>query len=136
MVNTNLKLVENSLIYYEFIRQLRTHPENTKGFLEQVQITEDQQKSYMEKYEKNYWICLSGNTPVGFVGMVDNDIRLAVQPNSKGMGIGTFMIQELIKNHKDGTVKVLLDNLSSQKVFEKNNFTNYKSDEKFKYYKL
>jgi RimJ/RimL family protein N-acetyltransferase len=136
MVNTNLKLVENSLVYYEFIRQLRTHPENTKGFLEQVQITEDQQKSYMEKYEKNYWICLSGNTPVGFVGMVDNDIRLAVQPNSKGMGIGTFMIQELIKNHKDGTAKVLLDNLSSQKVFEKNNFTNYKSDEKFKYYKL
>jgi RimJ/RimL family protein N-acetyltransferase len=136
MVNTNLKLVENSLVYYEFIRQLRTHPENTKGFLEQVQITEDQQKSYMEKYEKNYWICLSGNTPVGFVGMVDNDIRLAVQPKSKGMGIGTFMIQELIKNHKDGTAKVLLDNLSSQKVFEKNNFTNYKSDEKFKYYKL
>jgi RimJ/RimL family protein N-acetyltransferase len=90
----------------------------------------------MEKYEKNYWICLSGNTPVGFVGIVDNDIRLAVQPNTKGLGIGTFMIQELIKNHKDGTAKVLLDNLSSQKVFEKNNFTNYKSDEKFKYYKL
>ena len=136
MVNTNLKLVENSLVYYEFIRQLRTHPENTKGFLEQVQITEDQQKSYMEKYEKNYWICLSGNTPVGFVGIVDNDIRLAVQPNTKGLGIGTFMIKELIKNHKDGTAKVLLDNISSQKVFEKNNFTNYKSDEKFKYYKL
>ena len=82
MVTTNLKLVENSLVYYEFIRQLRTHPENTKGFLEQVQITEDQQKSYMEKYEKNYWICLSGNTPVVFVGIVDNDIRLAVQPNT------------------------------------------------------
>ena len=46
------------------------------------------------------------------------------------------MIKELIKNHKDGTAKVLLDNVPSQKVFEKNNFTNYKSDEKFKYYKL
>ena len=50
----NLRLVENNRDYYEVVRSLRTDPENTNGFLEQVQITPEQQIRYMEKYEKNY----------------------------------------------------------------------------------
>jgi RimJ/RimL family protein N-acetyltransferase len=135
MVSSNLKLIKNEQIYYDFIRVLRTHPENTKGFLEQVELTQSQQNDYMSKYSKNYWICLSGDTPVGFIGVVDEDIRLAVEPNFKNKGIGTFMVGEILKINKSVTAKVLLENISSQKTFEKNNFKNYKTDEIFKYYK-
>jgi RimJ/RimL family protein N-acetyltransferase len=132
----NLKLVENNKDYYEVIRSLRTHPDNTNGFLEQVEITHEQQIKYMEKYEKNYWICLLNESPVGFVGVVESDIRLAVDPEFKNKGIGTFMINELKKINCNITSKVLLDNTPSQKVFEKCGFTLYEKDDKFKYYKL
>jgi RimJ/RimL family protein N-acetyltransferase len=132
----NLKLVENNKDYYEVIRSLRTHPDNTNGFLEQVEITHEQQIKYMEKYEKNYWICLLNELPVGFVGVVESDIRLAVNPKFKNKGIGTFMINELKKINRNITSKVLLNNTPSQKVFEKCGFTLYNKDDKFKYYKL
>lgn len=132
----NLKLVENNKDYYEVIRNLRTDPNNTSGFLEQVQITPEQQIKYMEKYEKNYWVCLLDESPVGFVGVVDLDIRFAVDPKFKNKGIGTFMINELMKTNKNATSKVLLDNTPSQRIFEKCGFTLYKKDDKFKYYKL
>lgn len=131
----NLKLVENNKEYYEIIRLLRTDPNNTQGFLEQVEITSEQQNKYMEKYEKNYWVCLLDNDPVGFVGVIDTDIRFAVYPNYKNKGIGTFMINELKRKKIDMTSKVLLSNPSSQKVFEKCGFELYKQDNKFKYYK-
>jgi RimJ/RimL family protein N-acetyltransferase len=132
----NLKLVENNKDYYEVIRSLRTHPDNTNGFLEQVEITPEQQIKYMEKYEKNYWICLLNESPVGFVGVVESDIRLAVDPKFKNKGIGTFMINELKKINSNITSKVLLGNIPSQKVFEKCGFILYEKDDKFKYYKL
>ena len=132
----NLRLVENNRDYYEVVRSLRTDPENTNGFLEQVQITPEQQIRYMEKYEKNYWICLLDESPVGFIGVVDSDIRLAVHPKFKNKGIGTFMMNELKKLNLDITSKVLLGNGPSQRIFEKCGFTLYKKDDKFKYYKL
>jgi len=131
-----LKLVENNKDYYEVIRLLRTDPNNTSGFLEQVEITPEQQLNYMEKYEKNYWICLMNNLPVGFIGVIDTDIRFAVNHNYKNMGIGSFMINEIKNKGIEVTSKVLIDNLPSQKVFEKCGFTLYKKDDKFKYYNL
>ena len=52
-----LRLVKNEKKYYEFIRILRNHKDNVAGFLEQVQITSEQQSKYMEKYRNNYYIC-------------------------------------------------------------------------------
>jgi GNAT superfamily N-acetyltransferase len=80
-------------------------------------------------------ICLSGEEPVGFVGVVDNDVRFAVTPSMKNLGIGAFMINELKKINSNLLAKVLLDNKSSQKVFEKCGFFLEKEDKIFKYYK-
>jgi GNAT superfamily N-acetyltransferase len=131
-----LRLVPNEPKYYETIRVLRTHPENQEGFVEQVEVTPEQQISYMEKYEKNYWICLHNNDPVGFVGEIDGDIRFAVNPKLKGRGIGTFMVNELLKHTTDVYAKVLHENVSSQKVFQKCGFKEFKNDEKFIYFQL
>jgi RimJ/RimL family protein N-acetyltransferase len=135
MVNKNLNLVENEKKFYEFIRILRTHKENIFGFLERLNISEEQQEKYMSKYSNQYMICLSGETPVGFVGSIDNDVRFAVEPSLKNKGIGTFMIKEYSKFHKGLNAKVLLDNIPSQKVFEKCNYKLTGVDEIFKYYK-
>ena len=51
----SLVLVNNDKKYYEFIRILRTHKDNVNGFLEQTEITEQQQNDYMSKYEQNYY---------------------------------------------------------------------------------
>lgn len=136
MDKLKLSLVKNEEKYYEFIRVLRTHPSNISGFLEQVQISEEQQKKYMSKHSQDYWICLNGEIPVGFIGVVENDIRLAVEPSYKNKGVGTFMVGEISKIDKNATAKVLLDNTPSQKTFEKNNFQIYKVDNNFKYYKI
>lgn len=132
----DLKIVPNSDEYFEFIRQMRTEPRNLNGFVEKVEITEQQQINYMEKYGDCYEICLSGNTPVGFVGVVDQDIRFAVHPNFHGKGIGTFMIWDLIHKKIDSKAKVKHDNYASMHVFEKCGFKLYNKDENFIYYSL
>jgi len=131
----NIKIVANEEKYYMFIRELRTHKANTNGFLEQVEITPEQQIKYMSKHKDKYFICLDENeTPIGFVGEIDGEIRFAVDPTKKNMGVGTFMINSLVEINENIYAKVLLANLSSSRVFEKCGFIKKKQDEKFIYY--
>lgn len=131
-----MRLIKNEEKYYEFIRIMRTHKENISGFLEQVEITPEQQKKYMEKYKNNYYICIDENeTPLGWIGEVDDDIRLCTDPNYKGKGIGVFMLNELHRLHPNAHAKVLIDNEASNKVFLKCGFELYKQDNNFKYYR-
>ena len=119
-----MKLIKNEEKYYDFIRTLRTHNDNKSGFLEQVEITPEQQITYMEKYKNNYYICVDeNNIPLGWIGEVDNDIRLCTDPVHKGKGIGTFMLNELHKLHPKAHAKVLVDNEPSKKVFIKCGFS-------------
>lgn len=135
MERTNLNLVKNEEKFYDFIRILRTHKDNISGFIEKVEITPKQQQKYMSKYCENYMICLDQGNPVGFVGSVDNDVRFAVDPTKKNQGIGSFMIREYSKKNSGLHAKVLLNNISSQRVFEKCGYEMYKIDDIFKYYR-
>lgn len=130
-----LELVDNEEKYYEFIRVLRTDKNNLSGFLENVEITPEQQKNYMEKYGKNYYITLLDGEPVGWVGEVDGDIRVCTDHNHKGRGIGKFMLNGLMERRPKSHAKVLLDNESSNKLFTSCGFELYDKDEKFNYYK-
>lgn len=113
-----LSLVNNDEKYYEFIRELRLHPDNIDGFINKKNITEDEQILYMRKYKECYKICLYGNQPVGFVGVIDNDIRVATKPSFKKMGIGKFMINEIIKEYPESFAKIKFNNKNSIKLFE------------------
>jgi ribosomal protein S18 acetylase RimI-like enzyme len=115
---TDLKLIDVSHEYYEFIRELRFHPDNISGFINQETITEDQQISYMEKFSNCYKVCLLNNEPVGFVGVIEDDIRVAVKPEYKKMGIGKFMIENIISQYPNSYAKIKIDNTSSIKLFE------------------
>jgi len=115
-----MKLVRNNFKYWEFIRQLRNDEEVKEGFVQQSHITKLQHLKFMLKHGKNYYICLSENnyTPLGFVGQINGDIRVAAHPEHQGKGVGKFMINELMKKYPQSFAKVKLDNEASIKLFE------------------
>ena len=124
-----LKLVKNSPKYWEFIRDLRNKKEIRQGFISQEYIDSIQQAEYMLKYNNNFWICLANEQPAGYVGVIENDIRVATHPDYQSLGIGTFMINEVMKLEPEAYAKVKLDNEASIKLFERCGF-------KKKYYLL
>ena len=100
-----------------------------EGFIQQEAIDEIQHATYMLKYNNNFWICLDNSQPVGYVGVIKDDIRVATHPAAQGRGTGTFMINEIMKKHPTAMAKVKLDNEASIRLFEKCGF-------KKKYYLL
>jgi len=117
-----MKLVKNEPRYYEFIRQLRNNEAVKGGFVHQEEITPQQQQIYMKKHSSSYYICLLGETPVGFVGQIGDDIRVATHPDFQGKNIGSFMINELMKKFPSSYAKVKIENEASLKLFEKCGF--------------
>tara|TARA_R100000005_G_C4942969_1_gene166708 strand:+ start:45 stop:449 length:405 start_codon:yes stop_codon:yes gene_type:complete len=104
--------------HYEFVRVLRN---TSKGFLTEANITPEEQIEYMNKYHKNYYICLLYEKPVGWIGVIDNDIRLCTHPKYLRHGVGTFMLREIVKIFPDAIGRILADNTRSQKTFQSAN---------------
>ena len=130
-----MELVECTLEYWEFVRLLRTDERVVDGFVENVQITPPQQQAYMEKYSDSYRIALFNGEPAGFVGVVDDDIRVCTHPNFQGKGLGKFMIDECMKIWPTAYAKVKLGNVASDKLFLSVGFEEFKRDENFTYYR-
>lgn len=116
------RLVNNSPAYWEFIRELRTMEGVREGFISQTEITPVEQATYMLKYNSSYWICLDGKNPAGYVGVIDDDIRVATHPDYQGKGVGTFMINEIMKLIPTAIARVKLNNEASVKLFERCGF--------------
>jgi GNAT superfamily N-acetyltransferase len=130
-----MKLIKNEEKYYEFIRILRTHKNNISGFVKRNQITPEQHAIYMNNHKDNYYICLNDNNePVGWVGNVNDDIRICTHPDHKNKGFGKFMINELTKIYPVTYAKILLDNKIIEKTLKSCGYKLYKQDNKFKYY--
>ena len=117
-----MELIKNSPKHWEFIRNLRNMNGVRQGFIEQNSIDEIQHATYMLKYNNNFWICVDNDEPMGYIWVIDNDIRVATHPNFQGQGIGSFMINEIMKLHPDAFAKVKLDNEASLRLFEKCGF--------------
>ncbi len=54
--------------HWEFVRNLRNHPEVKKGFINQQNIDWLTHKRYMSAHSKDYWVLLKDGNPIGFVG--------------------------------------------------------------------
>ena len=111
-------LVPNNKKYWEFIRDLRNHSDVKKGFINQKHISLHEHTEFMKKYGHLFYICLVADTPVGYVGGIDGDIRVATHPDYQGKGIGKFMIEEIMIKFPDSYAKIKVDNDASLKLFK------------------
>jgi ribosomal protein S18 acetylase RimI-like enzyme len=119
----DLKIVKNSKKYYEFIRELRNNESLKVGFINQENVTKEQQEQYMKKYKNCYYICLCNNVPSGFIGVIEKDIRVATHPDYQKKGIALFLVNEIKKIYKNEVqAKIKVDNEASLKLFKKAGF--------------
>jgi ribosomal protein S18 acetylase RimI-like enzyme len=108
---------------FEFIRNLRNDPLNSEAFVNNDYISRENHQKYMKKYLDKYFICYQDDTPVGFIGVVDNDIRLAVAHEYRNQGIGKFMVLEVLKIFPGASAKIKIGNLASIALFKSIGFT-------------
>jgi GNAT superfamily N-acetyltransferase len=120
--------------YWEFVRLLRTDNRVLDGFVEKVQITKEQQILYMRENWQNYRICLIDGIPVGYVGVIEDDIRVCTHPEFQNMGVGKFMINECKRIWPNSYAKVKLGNTASERLFLSCGFKQAKKDLLFTYF--
>ena len=111
-----MELVECQQKYWSFIRSLRNKLK--EGFIEQSDIKEEEHHRFMEKHHQNYFICLDNAEPIGFIGSVGGDIRVAVSKSHQKKGVGKFMLEGFLENYSDGYATIKIDNQGSLKLFE------------------
>jgi len=111
-----LNLVNCEKKYWDFVMELRNGLR--EGFICQDLIKKEDHYKYMEKYSEHYYICLEGETPVGWAGSIDQDIRVATHPDHQKKGVGKFLINEIMSLYPDAFAKVKLDNEASLRLFE------------------
>jgi GNAT superfamily N-acetyltransferase len=118
MMGYNLELVHCGKQYWEFVRVLRMDKRVLDGFIEKVEITPEQQIAYMTKYSDCFRIALSDNEPVGYFGVIEDDIRICVHPDYQKKGIGKFLVNSCFEIWPNALAKIKITNQSSQKLFE------------------
>ena len=117
------EFIKNDKKYWEFIRELRNHPEGKKGFIEQGYIDRFDHTLYMQRLGSQFYVCLVNGEPAGYVGVIEDDIRVATHPDFQKMGVASFMINNLMERHPNSMAKVKIKNEASLKLFESCGFT-------------
>lgn len=117
-----LEIVNCEQKYWEFVRNLRNNPLVQAGFIEKVIISEKSQITYMKKNSGNYRVCLKNNEPVGYFGVIKNDIRICTLPEFQNKGIGEFMLKELKKIWPNAVAKIKISNNASKALFLKSGY--------------
>lgn len=112
-----MELVECSKEFWEFVRVLRNDERVQSGFIKSIHITEEMQEEYMTKHSEYYRIALVDGVPAGYVGVIEDDIRVCTDPFFQGKGVGKFMINEIMKEYPTAFAKVKVDNEASLRLF-------------------
>jgi GNAT superfamily N-acetyltransferase len=119
----DLKLINASEVSFEFIRGLRNNPENAHAFVNNEFISPESHTKYMFEHLGEYFVCFKRQIPVGFIGVVDNDIRLAVCKEYRNQGIAKFMVSEIMLRFPQAIAKIKVTNEASVALFESLGFT-------------
>ena len=130
-----MELVKCEEQYWEFVRELRMDERVIDGFLQTHPITKEQQAKYMSGNSQHYRIALVDGKPAGYMGVIEDDIRVCTHPDFQGMGVGKFMITECMNIWPTAYAKVKHGNEASSKLFLSCGFEMSGTDDKFKYYR-
>lgn len=124
MVTTKMQLVSCDPKYWEFVRQLRVDPRVQDGFLQQhASITQEQQHRYMTNNSHNYRVCLVDQTPAGYIGVLDNDIRICTHPDFQRRGVAKFMVKAMMQLYPHAVARIKISNKASLALFTRCGFT-------------
>jgi GNAT superfamily N-acetyltransferase len=113
-----MEFVECSEKYWDFVRLLRMNEKVIDGFIKNDYISEEMQKKYMDKNSQFYRVAILNSEPVGFIGVIDGDIRICVHPDFHRKGVGKFMLKNCLKIWPDAFAKIKITNDVSLKFFE------------------
>jgi len=95
-------------------------------------IPHDEHYKYMENQIKNnnfhQWIILYDNDNAGYVRILDSDVSIMIDKKYQNKGIASVALSLLEKEAKTLGIKklaafVVPENQSSEKIFQKNNYT-------------
>ena len=112
-----MELVNCTKEYWEFIRVLRNDKRVLDGFIKSTHITKTMQLNYMKNHQQFYRVALINNQPCGYVGVIEDDIRICTHPKFQGKGVGKFMLKEIMKIFPNAYGKVKINNEASRKLF-------------------
>lgn len=118
-----IEIVPNGPQFFEFIRLLRNDDRVRQGFLDQTPISPDQQAAYMAEHAHLYLIALVDGEPAGYVGSVDDDIRVCTHPDYQGVGVGRTLVKAIVDRFPNSRARVKVDNAASLRLFESCGFT-------------
>ena len=118
-----MELINCTPQYWEFVRTLRNDERVLDGFIKSVHITEEMQTKYMNNHSQYYRIAKVDGKPAGYVGVIDDDIRVCTHPDFQGKGVGKFMINQCMEIWPTAFAKVKLDNEASLALFESCGFS-------------
>ena len=116
-----MELVSCHQKYWDFIYTLRHRLRD--GFINQGHFSEQDHVGFMEINQKNYMVCVDKDKPLGFVGSINGDIRVAVSPSHQKSGVGKFMVENLLKKNPNVYAKVKIENKASLNLFTSCGFT-------------
>jgi len=111
-----MELVSCDKQYWDFVLSLRN--DLKEDFITQKNIGFYEHEKFMNKNHSNYLICLEEKTPIGFIGSVGKDIRIAVVKSYQKKGVGKFMLQKFIETYPEAFAKVKISNSKSIALFE------------------
>ena len=72
----------------------------------------------MESQGDNFYLCLADGIFAGFIRVCDDDIGVCTHPDFQRMGVGKFMVNEIMQLYPDAVAKIKLENKASIKLFE------------------
>lgn len=117
-----IEVISNNEAWWENIRILRNDERVKRGFINQENITPEAHKNYMTLFGSKYMVALVDGKFAGYVGSIDGDIRVCVDPQFQGKGVGVRLIEAIMEKFPNSYAKVKIDNGSSKRLFDKCGF--------------
>lgn len=90
---------------------------NAVGFGDTNQIDWVTHTEFMFKNHEHYFVMVEEGRTVGFVGCVNNDIRVGVHPQFQNRGYGKQLIFFIKEKYPDGVAKIKDGNEASVNLF-------------------
>ena len=116
-----MELVKCEKSYWRRVLEIRNL--TRQSFINSSLITHEDHLKFMEKNYENYIVAIVIGEVVGFAGVVENDVRVAVDPRYQKRGIGKKLLQKIVSNFPKCEAKIDVENKASLSLFRSCGFT-------------